>query len=97
MHPAVAARTQCVLLPTIAPALPSCLTPFPLQVAAADPDARYALGSVLNHVLLHQTVIGGRKEAGASCHLVPTGITGYQMTDSTERNIDLCSMTAECH
>ncbi|MDZ7676196.1 MAG: TrpB-like pyridoxal phosphate-dependent enzyme [Acidimicrobiales bacterium] len=26
--------------------------------AAADPEARYALGSVLNHVLLHQTVIG---------------------------------------
>ena len=25
---------------------------------AADPDTRYALGSVLNHVLLHQTVIG---------------------------------------
>ncbi|KIZ04788.1 tryptophan synthase beta chain [Monoraphidium neglectum] len=29
-----------------------------VEVAAADPDARYALGSVLNHVLLHQTVIG---------------------------------------
>jgi tryptophan synthase beta chain len=27
-------------------------------MAAADPDARYALGSVLNHVLMHQTVIG---------------------------------------
>ncbi|MDH3606611.1 MAG: TrpB-like pyridoxal phosphate-dependent enzyme, partial [Acidimicrobiia bacterium] len=26
--------------------------------AAPDPDARYALGSVLNHVLMHQTVIG---------------------------------------
>lgn len=26
--------------------------------AAADPDARYTLGSVLNHVLLHQTIIG---------------------------------------
>ena len=26
--------------------------------AAPDPDAKYALGSVLNHVLLHQTVIG---------------------------------------
>ena len=26
--------------------------------AAADPDTRYALGSVLNHVLLHQTIIG---------------------------------------
>jgi tryptophan synthase beta chain len=29
-----------------------------VEVAATDPDARYSLGSVLNHVLLHQTVIG---------------------------------------
>jgi tryptophan synthase beta chain len=29
-----------------------------VEAAMADPDARYALGSVLNHVLLHQTVIG---------------------------------------
>jgi tryptophan synthase beta chain len=29
-----------------------------VEAAAADPQARYALGSVLNHVLLHQTVIG---------------------------------------
>jgi tryptophan synthase beta chain len=29
-----------------------------VEVAAADPAARYALGSVLNHVLMHQTVIG---------------------------------------
>src|SRR3954467_12037726 len=29
-----------------------------VEVAAADPGANYALGSVLNHVLLHQTVIG---------------------------------------
>jgi tryptophan synthase beta chain len=29
-----------------------------VEVAAADPAIRYALGSVLNHVLLHQTVIG---------------------------------------
>lgn len=29
-----------------------------VEVAAADPDARYALGSVLNHVVLHQSVIG---------------------------------------
>jgi tryptophan synthase beta chain len=29
-----------------------------VQVAAADPNARYALGSVLNHVLMHQTIIG---------------------------------------
>src|SRR6266699_1217803 len=29
-----------------------------VEVAGGDPSARYALGSVLNHVLLHQTVIG---------------------------------------
>jgi len=29
-----------------------------VEVAAQDPSANYALGSVLNHVLLHQTVIG---------------------------------------
>ena len=29
-----------------------------IERAVADPDARYSLGSVLNHVLLHQTVVG---------------------------------------
>ena len=29
-----------------------------LEQAVADPDTRYSLGSVLNHVMLHQTVIG---------------------------------------
>jgi tryptophan synthase beta chain len=29
-----------------------------VEVAATDPQTKYALGSVLNHVLLHQTVIG---------------------------------------
>ena len=29
-----------------------------VEVAAQDNDAKYALGSVLNHVLLHQTIIG---------------------------------------
>src|SRR4051794_3651768 len=29
-----------------------------VEVAAGDPDNNYALGSVLNHVLLHQTVVG---------------------------------------
>jgi tryptophan synthase beta chain len=29
-----------------------------VEVAAKDPQTNYALGSVLNHVLLHQTVIG---------------------------------------
>ena len=29
-----------------------------VEMAAQDPGTRYALGSVLNHVLLHQTIIG---------------------------------------
>src|SRR4030081_1607504 len=29
-----------------------------VEMAAADPNTRYALGSVLNHVLLHQTILG---------------------------------------
>ena len=29
-----------------------------VEVAGGDPAARYSLGSVLNHVLMHQTVIG---------------------------------------
>ncbi len=29
-----------------------------VEVAAQDPTVKYALGSVLNHVLLHQTIIG---------------------------------------
>ena len=29
-----------------------------VEVAAANPDTHYSLGSVLNHVMLHQTVIG---------------------------------------
>ncbi|MDR0427367.1 MAG: TrpB-like pyridoxal phosphate-dependent enzyme [Dysgonamonadaceae bacterium] len=33
-----------------------------VEKAAADPDARYTLGSVLNHVILHQTIIGLESE-----------------------------------
>lgn len=29
-----------------------------VEVAVKDPDARYSLGSVLNHVCMHQTVVG---------------------------------------
>ncbi|MDR2361183.1 MAG: TrpB-like pyridoxal phosphate-dependent enzyme [Prevotellaceae bacterium] len=29
-----------------------------IEVAISQPDSRYALGSVLNHVVLHQTIIG---------------------------------------
>lgn len=33
-----------------------------VEVAASDPQAKYTLGSVLNHVALHQTVIGLESE-----------------------------------
>src|SRR5829696_476574 len=43
-----------------------------VEVAAQDPDTNYALGSVLNHVLLHQTVIG--QEAIAQLELAGAGM-----------------------
>src|SRR5687768_7858827 len=43
-----------------------------VEVAAADPSCNYALGSVLNHVLLHQTVIG--QEAIAQLELAGAGM-----------------------
>ncbi len=33
-----------------------------IEMAAQDPDTKYSLGSVLNHVLLHQTIIGQEAE-----------------------------------
>ena len=29
-----------------------------VEMAAKNPDTKYALGSVLNHVLMHQTIVG---------------------------------------
>lgn len=34
-----------------------------VEMAAPDPDARYSLGSVLNHVCMHQTIIGLESKA----------------------------------
>lgn len=45
-----------------------------VEVAAASPDTRYALGSVLNHVLMHQTVIG--EEALAQLPELPDLVIG---------------------
>ncbi|NUW42689.1 TrpB-like pyridoxal phosphate-dependent enzyme [Nonomuraea rhodomycinica] len=45
-----------------------------VEVAGAGEDVRYALGSVLNHVLLHQTVIG--EEALAQLGEAPDVIIG---------------------
>lgn len=52
-----------------------------VEVAVKDPEARYALGSVLNHVVLHQTVIGQEaidqlEEAGESTPDVVIGCAG---------------------
>jgi tryptophan synthase beta chain len=51
-----------------------------VEVAAGDPATRYSLGSVLNHVLMHQTVIGEEAlkqlaEAGDTPDLI-VGCTG---------------------
>jgi tryptophan synthase beta chain len=48
-----------------------------VEVAAGDPQTNYALGSVLNHVLLHQTVIGQEAIAQfAKVGLTPDVIVG---------------------
>jgi tryptophan synthase beta chain len=48
-----------------------------VEVAAGSPDTRYALGSVLNHVLTHQTVIGEEAlEQLASISETPDVIVG---------------------
>ncbi len=52
-----------------------------VEVAANDPSIRYSLGSVLNHVLLHQTIIGEEAllqfaQAGESSPDVIVGCTG---------------------
>lgn len=51
-----------------------------VEVAAQDPTIKYALGSVLNHVLLHQTIIGEEallqlQQAGETPDLI-VGCTG---------------------
>ncbi|MFE5286609.1 TrpB-like pyridoxal phosphate-dependent enzyme [Nocardia sp. NPDC056611] len=49
-----------------------------VEVAAGDPFTRYALGSVLNHVLMHQTVIGEEalKQFAAAGERAPDVIIG---------------------
>jgi tryptophan synthase beta chain len=52
-----------------------------VEVAAQDPDIRYSLGSVLNHVLLHQTIIGEEAlrqlaQAGETAPDLVVGCTG---------------------
>ncbi len=56
-----------------------------VEVAASEPETRYALGSVLNHVLLHQTIIG--QEAMAQLAKAgerrPTSWSGVPVGDPT--------------
>ena len=49
-----------------------------VEVAGSSPDTRYALGSVLNHVLMHQTVIGEEalKQFAAAGEVAPDLIVG---------------------
>ncbi len=52
-----------------------------VEVAAQDPSIRYSLGSVLNHVLMHQTIIGEEallqlRKAGETAPDVIVGCTG---------------------
>jgi tryptophan synthase beta chain len=49
-----------------------------VEAAAADPDTRYALGSVLNHVLMHQTIIGeeARRQFQHAGEQIPDLIVG---------------------
>ncbi len=49
-----------------------------VEAAGGDPETRYALGSVLNHVLMHQTVIGEEalKQFAASGDSMPDLIVG---------------------
>ena len=49
-HPRASIRTR--------PAASASRSPRPIEDAAGRDDTKYALGSVLNHVLLHQTIIG---------------------------------------
>ena len=52
--------------------------------AAQRDDTKYALGSVLNHVLLHQTVIGeeaiAQMDMADACPDVLIGCTGESIT-----------------
>jgi tryptophan synthase beta chain len=52
-----------------------------VEVAAQDPEIRYSLGSVLNHVLMHQTIIGEEallqlRKAGETAPDLIVGCTG---------------------
>ena len=49
-----------------------------VEAAGGDPETRYALGSVLNHVLMHQTVIGEEalKQFAAAGESAPDLIVG---------------------
>ncbi len=49
-----------------------------VELAVSDPESKYALGSVLNHVLLHQTVIGleAKKQLAQAGEGLPAVVIG---------------------
>ena len=53
-------------------------SPTPVRDAATRDDSHYALGSVLNHVLLHQTVIGleAKEQLGLAGERYPDVVIG---------------------
>ncbi|MBP7749323.1 MAG: TrpB-like pyridoxal phosphate-dependent enzyme [Planctomycetes bacterium] len=62
VHPSPSATTQCGrAILAVDPHSPGSLgmaISEAVEVAAQNPDTKYSLGSVLNHVLMHQTVTG---------------------------------------
>ena len=65
-------RRPAARRPSTRPARSGIAISEAVEVAAGDPTCNYALGSVLNHVLLHQTVIG--QEAIAQLELAGAGM-----------------------
>ena len=55
-----------------------------VEVAATNDDTKYALGSVLNHVLLHQTIIGEE----AMLQLEMAGDEGVEVGERGRRDGD---------
>ena len=66
------ARRRAARRPSTRPARSGSRSPRRSRSRRGDPDCNYALGSVLNHVLLHQTVIG--QEAIAQLELAGAGM-----------------------
>ncbi len=53
-----------------------------VEDAATHDDAKYSLGSVVNHVLLHQTVMGLDAAEPAACPTLTRGVYAYDFGDA---------------